>query len=65
VRRGGDGGEHEGDDPPASLAQEDRDREGGGGMVAGEAGVSGVAGEEVNAMRVGDEGTRPVAFSSA
>lgn len=53
----------EGEDPPGSLAQEDRhrDREGGRGVVAGKAGVGGVTGEEVDAVRVGDEGPRPEA----
>lgn len=56
--RGGD----QGDGAPAAVAQPDhhRDGEGAGGVVAGKAGVGGVAGEKVDAVRLLHERPRPV-----
>src|SRR4051812_21340467 len=57
---GEEGGGGEARKPPAALAEDDRDgdREGRGRVIAGEAGIGRMRGEEVNAMRVGDEGAR-------
>lgn len=55
---GDDGRRHQGGDSPPPLAQHNRDRDGEGSrrVVAREARIGGVRGEEVDAVGIGDEG---------